>query len=104
MLKDIKRRCKGHHEVEKWFLLTRVDFNKLHNTWLSVLGYCSILICVIYGYTSRFNTIARVVLTAWLTSMDIDVFIHRNNAMIGLIRVLKFMASIYLTQKTQCAW
>lgn len=28
--------------------LTRVDFNKLHNAWISVLGYCSILICVMY--------------------------------------------------------
>jgi len=57
----------------------------------------------VYGYTNCLNTITRVVLTAWLTSMNIDVFIYTNNAKIGLIRDFMFISGTCLIQKTQKA-
>jgi hypothetical protein len=68
-------------------------------SWLLLFSY----MCYVFGYINCFNIIARVVLTAWLTSMDIDVFIYTNNANFDLIRDFMFISGMYLIQKTQRA-
>jgi hypothetical protein len=73
----------------------QIDFLSLAAT-LFIMYY-------VYGYANCLNTVTRVVLAAWITSKDMDIFIYTNNAKIGLTRDFMFKSGTYLIQKTQRA-